>query len=397
MKHMNKRGIIAVRAQSGDVKSILTDLDKDWQQFKASNQAEMADLRAAADQANEKLAALEFGAPGPGGSAWSGLSPSAASGFAEYLRAGRMGEGLQPQAALQSGNQSDGGASIPKQISDTIINQLVELSPMRQLATVERATTSDYSKIVGIRGASSGWAAETDPRTLTDSPKMGVVAPTMGEIFAYVEATRWVLEDSQFNLEAWLSENVSDELATREGTAFFAGDGANKPTGFLAKPQSVDDDDIRLFGTVQTVAAQAAAAVEADDLVNLMGALRTPYRQRAGDVAWLMNRATASAIRSLKDTTGRYLWNDGLAANTPPTLLGFTVMESEDMPGIGASDISIAFGNWRAGYLIADRTDMRVLRDPFTKPGWTKFYFHKRVAGDVLDSNAIKLLAHPAT
>jgi HK97 family phage major capsid protein len=127
-----------------------------------------------------------------------------------------------------------------------------------------------------------------------------------------------------------------------------------------------------------------------------MGALRTPYRQRADDVAWIMNRATASAIRSLKDTTGRFLWNDGLAAGTPPTLLGFRVMESEDMPGVAAGQVSIAFGNWRAGYLIVDRTDMRVLRDPYTKPGWTKFYFHKRVGGDVADSNAIKLLIHPA-
>ena len=261
----------------------------------------------------------------------------------------------------------------------------------------ERATTSDYTKIVGLRGATSGWAAETDPRLITATPKMGEVTPTMGELFVYAEATRWVLEDSQFNLERWLSENIATEFAVQEGKAFFTGDGSSKPTGFLSKPQSTDADDERDFGTLQTVAAEAPDAIEADDLVNLMTALRTPYRQRAAECAWIMNRATASAIRSLKDSTGRYLWNDSLAAGTPPTLLGFQVVEAEDMDGIGAENVSIAFGNWRAGYLIADRTQMRMLRDPYTRPGWVRFYAHHRVGGDVLDSNAIKLLAHPAT
>jgi HK97 family phage major capsid protein len=395
MKHAKTRGIVAVRAQGGDVKSLIQGMDGDIRAFKERHQSEVKELRDVVDEHAGKIAALNLN--GTGAQTSHRLPPQAAADFTQYLRAGRMGDSLiEPQAAMQSGNPSDGGASIPKQISDTILNQLVELSPMRQLASVERATTSDFTKVIGLRGASSGWAAETDPRTLTDTPKMGTVAPTMGEAFAYVEATSWVLEDSQFDLAAWLSENVADEFATREGSAFFAGDGTSKPTGFLAKPQSPDDDATRPFGTVQTVEATAAAAIESDDLVSLMGALRTPYRQRADDVAWIMNRATASAIRSLKDTTGRFLWNDGLAAGTPPTLLGFRVMESEDMPGVAAGQVSIAFGNWRAGYLIVDRTDMRVLRDPYTKPGWTKFYFHKRVGGDVADSNAIKLLIHPA-
>jgi HK97 family phage major capsid protein len=395
MKHAKFRGIQAVRAQSADVRSYLENLNSDFKAFKDAHKAELNEARAAADDAHAKIAALMINGTGSQAS-HRRLSPAAAADFTQYLRAGKMGD-AEVKAAMQSGTPSDGGASVPKQISDTILDQLVELSPMRQLASVERATTSDFSKVIGLRGASSGWAAETDPRSLTDSPKMGTVAPTMGEIFAYVESTSWLLEDSQFDLAAWLSENVTAEFATREGSAFFSGDGTNKPTGFLAKPQSADDDDVRPFGTVQTVAAQAAAAIEADDLVNLMGALRTPYRQRADEVAWIMSRSTASAIRSLKDTTGRYLWNDGLAAGTPPTLLGYRVMESEDMPNIGASQVSVAFGNWRAGYLIVDRSDMRVLRDPFTKPGWTKFYFHKRVGGDVADSNAIKLLLHPAT
>ncbi len=397
MQHAKIRGIQAVRAQGGDMKSLLQDLNADWQSFKASQKAEMDDLRAAADDANAKLAAMQMGgAPGSGGKAM-GLTPSAATDFTDFLKAGKMGEGLQPRADMRSGSSADGGASIPKQISAVILDQMADLSPMRQLATVERATTSDYSKIVGLRGASSGWAAETDPRSITDTPKMGEVKPTMGELFVYAEATQWVLDDSQFNLEAWLADNIAVEFAVKEGTAFFSGDGSSKPTGFLTAPQSADDDSSRAFGTLQTVEAGAAAAVDTDDLVNLMMAVRTPYRARLSECAWVMSRTTASFIRKLKDADGRHLWADSLAAGQPPTLLGYPVMEAEDMPAIGAGNVSVAFGNWRAGYLIVDRTEMRMLRDPYTRPGWVRFYTHHRVGGDVMDSNAIKLLAHPAS
>jgi HK97 family phage major capsid protein len=360
MKHERKlRGIVAVRAEGGDVKSLLSDLNSDWQSFKQQHRAEIEDVRAAADDANAKLAAMQINGTGGTGTG-TRLSPSAAGEFTDFLKAGQMGDSLKPRADMQGGSSQDGGASVPKQISSVILDQMADLSPMRQLATVERATTSDYSKIVGLRGMSSGWAAETDPRTVTDTPKMGEVAPTQGELFVYAEATQWLLDDSQFNLERWLAENIAVEFAVKEGAAFFSGDGSNKPTGLLTAPQAATDDDTRAFGTLQTVEAANAASIEADDLVNLMTAVRTPYRARLAECAWVMNRSTASAIRSLKDSTGRYLWNDGLAAGQPPTLLGFPVMEAEDMPGIGAENVSIAFGNWRAGYLIVDRTQRSV-------------------------------------
>lgn len=397
MKHANiKGGILAVRAQApGDVKSALENLNSDWQQFKASYKTEIEDVRAAADQANSQLVAMSIN--GTGGGSAPKLTPAAAQGFTDFLKAGRMSTDLQPRADMRSGSSQDGGASIPKQISGTILDQMADMSATRQLATVEQATTSDFSKIVGLRGASSGWAGETDPRSITDTPKMGEVVPTFGELFVYAEATQWVLDDSQFNLEGWLADNIATEFAVKEGAAFFEGDGASKPTGFLTVPQAATDDDTRAFGTLQAVEAAGVDTVTPDELVNLMMTLRTPYRARMSECAWVMSRTTASTIRKLKDTDGRFLWSDGLAAGQPPTLLGYPVAEAEDMPGMGANNVSIAFGNWKAGYLIVDRTEMRMLRDPYTRPGWVRFYTHHRVGGDVMDSNAIKLLVHPAT
>lgn len=393
MKHAKFRGIQAVRAQGGDVKSLIEGMDGDFKAFKAKYDAELKEVQAAADDANSKLAAMSLN--GTGGQTSHRLSPSAAADFTSFLRSGAMSDGMKPQAAMQTGTSQDGGASVPGQISQLILDQMVDVNPMRGLASVETATSGDFSKIVGLRGASSGWAAETDPRSITSTPQMGEIKPPMGELFVYAEATTWVLEDSQFNLESWLNDNIADEFALQEAGAFVNGDGVNKPAGFLTAPQSADDDDIRPFGTLQTVAAQAAAAIELDDLVNLMTTLRTPYRVR-NECAWLMSRTTAAAIRRLKDADGRPLWIESLSADAPPTLLGYPVAEAEDMPGIGANNISVAFGNWPRGYLIVDRTGMRTLRDPYTRPGWVRFYVHHRVGGQVMDSNAIKLLEHPA-
>ncbi|MBC7164839.1 MAG: phage major capsid protein [Roseovarius sp.] len=393
MTHMKTRGIVAVRAQGGDVKSYLENLNADFEAFKDAHKAELKETQAAVDQANSTLAAMSLN--GTGAQAAHRLSPQAAADFTSFLRSGAMSDGMKPQAAMQSGNQSDGGASVPGQISQLILDQMVDVNPLRGLASVETATSGDYSKIVGLRGASSGWAAETDPRSITSTPSMGEIKPPMGELFVYAESTSWILEDSQFDLEAWLNDNIADEFALQEAGAFVNGDGMNKPAGFLTAPQSADDDDIRPFGTLQTVAAQSAAAIEIDDLVNLMTTLRTPYRVR-NECAWLMSRTTAAAIRRLKDADGRPLWIESVSADAPPTLLGYPVAEAEDMPSVGANNISVAFGNWPRGYLIVDRTGMRTLRDPYTRPGWVRFYVHHRVGGQVMDSNAIKLLIHPA-
>ena len=73
-------------------------------------------------------------------------------------------------------------------------------------------------------------------------------------------------------------------------------------------------------------------------------------------------------------------------------LLGYPVVEAEDMPDIGSGSLSIAFGNFRAGYLIAERAETAILRDPYTNKPYVYFYATKRVGGCVSNSEAIKLM-----
>lgn len=314
------------------------------------------------------------------------------------------GDGLERKGITSTGTGSAGGFALPEVIDSTILDQLRSISPIRQIAQVVQTTSSDYKKLVGIGGVGTVWNGEsTDRSAETASPLMAEVAPTHGELWAKPEISQWALDDLLINPEGWLQANVSDEFAKAEGAAFVAGDGTNKPTGFLAGPAPVVTADAgRAFGTLQYVPSGAAGAFvaasasvsPADCLVNLIYSLKAGYRTNG---RWVMNSQTAGTVRKFKDLEGRFLWTDAIAEGQPPLLLGYPVIIAEDMPDIGANTFPIAFGDFQRGYIIADRIGIRVIRDEVTKPGFVKYLIGKRVAGRLLDTNAIKLLRMSAT
>jgi HK97 family phage major capsid protein len=126
-----------------------------------------------------------------------------------------------------------------------------------------------------------------------------------------------------------------------------------------------------------------------DKLVELIYALKSGYRQNA---SFVMNRRTQSVIRKFKDGQGTYLWQPPASLGQPATLMSFPVVEAEDMPDIAAGAHALAFGDFRRGYLVVDRTGVRVLRDPFSAKPYVLFYTTKRVGGGVQDYDAIKLM-----
>ena len=141
-------------------------------------------------------------------------------------------------------------------------------------------------------------------------------------------------------------------------------------------------------------AGDFAATNAADAIVDLVYALNAEYRAGA---SFVMNSKTAGAVRKMKDSDGRFLWTDSLAAGEPARLMGYPVLIAEDMPDIAAGTYAIAFGDFAAGYTIAERPDLRVLRDPFSAKPHVLFYASKRVGGDVSDFAAIKLLKFAAS
>lgn len=310
-------------------------------------------------------------------------------GFVDgYLRHGRESE----LKSLTQGVAADGGYAVPREIDAAIAAQLKKLSPIRGIAQVVQVGSSGYRKLISTGGTASGWVSETAARPETASPKFAEIVPPSGELYANPSASQAMLDDAVFDLETWLAGEIAGEFARAEGAAFVSGSGTNQPKGFLGAPTSASNDAARAFGTLQFVASGHASgfgSVIELVLMDLVHALKAGHRQGA---TWVMNSQTLAQVRKLKATDGSFLWQPGLLEGAPARLLGYPVIEAEDMPDIGAGTFPVAFGNFQAGYLIAERTATRILRDPYSNKPYVNFYATKRVGGQVLDSEAIKLL-----
>ncbi len=293
---------------------------------------------------------------------------------------------------------ADGGYAVPKEIDAVIDATLKSASPIRSIANVVSVGSAGYRKLVTQNGVASGWAAETAARPESDTPVFNEIVPIFGDLYANPAATQAMLDDAQFDVEGWLAGEISAEFAKAEGSAFVSGDGVDKPKGFLTAPTAATGDAVRPFGTLEYVASGAAGAFAGSNpenrLIELVHALRAPYRQGA---SWVMNGKTLATIRKFKTADGAFLWQPALAAGQPDTLLGYPVIEAEDMPDIAANSLSIAFGNFRAGYLIAERSETSILRDPYSNKPYVHFYATKRVGGCVSNSEAIKLMKFAAS
>jgi HK97 family phage major capsid protein len=203
------------------------------------------------------------------------------------------------------------------------------------------------------------------------------------ELYAQPKATQKLIDDAAIDIEAWLADKVSTIFAKKENTAFISGDGVGKPRGILTYSDGTS------WGTIEQVASGSSGAVTADKLLELYYSLKEDY---AVNATFLMNRSTVEAVRQLKDNTNQYLWSPGLHLGAPDTLLGVPVYQAADMPVPAADSLSIACGDFKSAYQIVDRTGVRVLRDPFTDKPFVKFYSTKRVGGDVINFEAIKLM-----
>ncbi|MGR6330433.1 phage major capsid protein [Sphingomonas sp. XXL09] len=312
--------------------------------------------------------------------------------FAGFVRTGATLE----MKAFTGVSGDAGGYAVPHEIDATIASVLRGLSPIRAIANVVQVGSAGYRKLITSGGTPSGWAAETAARPETATPVFTELVPPMGELYANPSASQAMLDDAVFDVEQWLADEIALEFAKAEGAAFVNGNGVNRPKGFLQAPTSAAKDGARPLGTLQFLATGTAGDFGSggdERLIDLVQSLRAPYRQGA---CFVMNAATLARIRKFKDAQGQPLWQPSLAGGQPATLLGYPVVEAEDMPDIAANSLAIAFGNFRAGYLIAERAETAILRDPYTNKPFVSFYATRRIGGCVADSEAIKLLKFAA-
>lgn len=353
-------------------------------------EADITALRGDVEEVKSRLDKVARAAsrPAMGSAAPAGDTAEVKSFVDGYLRRGRETE----LKSITSTPPGDGGFAVPRQIDAAIAAQLVGISPIRAISQVVQTGTSGYRKLVTTTGIASGWVSETAPRPETGTPRFAEIAPPAGDLYANPAASQGMIDDTAFDLESWLANEIALEFARAEGTAFINGTGNNQPEGFLSAAKATTKDGVRAFGSLQFLGSGNANGLgTAPDakLIDLIHSLKSGYRQGA---MFVMNSATLASVRKLKTADGAFLWQPGLVQGQPDRLLGYPVVEAEDMPDVAAGTFPIAFGNFRHGYLIAEHSATRVLRDPFTNKPFVHFYATKRIGGKVLDSNAIKLL-----
>ncbi|MFK7877430.1 MAG: phage major capsid protein [Paracoccaceae bacterium] len=310
--------------------------------------------------------------------------------FDAYLRSGDDSDlrGLQLDGkAMSTSVNSDGGYLVDPQTSDTVKSVLASTASIRAIAQVVNVEAVSYDVLVDHTDLAAGWASETGSAAETDTPQIDRISIPLHELSALPKASQRLLDDSAFDIEGWLAARIADKFSKAEAAAFVNGDGNDKPTGFLTHPK-VDNDNWS-WNNLGYVASGEDGDVSADPIVDVVYALGAEYRAGA---TFVMNSKTTGLVRKLKDADGRFLWTDGLAAGEPPRLMGYPVLICEDMPDPATDAFAIAFGDFAAGYTVAERPDLRVLRDPFSAKPHVLFYATKRVGGDVSDFAAIKLL-----
>jgi HK97 family phage major capsid protein len=424
------RGVAFARADASDPAALVTQIKTAFEEFKAANDqrikaletgksdvvldqkvdtinATITDLQAQLADVAAKAAAQGISGGGDTDSAKiaaqfakeRGVAMSTAefSAYREGLNVYMRRGGQTPRdvmAAMSVGSDPDGGYTVTPDVSGRIVKRIYETSPMRQVASVVSIGTDRLEGFNDLGEGTAGWVGETAPRPATSTPQLGKWEIPVHEMYAFPQATQKLLDDSMFDIEAWLADKTADKFIRTENAAFLNGDGVLKPRGLLTYPTLATADASRAWGTFQHVLTGTDGTFGTttngtDKLIDLVYSVKAGYRANAN---FMMSRATIGAVRKIKDGQGNYAWQPSLSALSGGTILGFNVVEAEDMPAMAADSLSVAFGDFREAYQIVDRVGIRVLRDPLTNKPYVGFYTTKRVGGDAIHFEAVKFL-----
>lgn len=425
-----------------EVKTAVDKLMRDWETFKAKNDQELADLKKkgsadtitrdelrrindALDKHKEDINALfkkanrpAFQVPAEQAAAetkanaefarWQGGQDhtKAAADRRVYAAVYNAWERLGEQRltdtekkALSVGQADGGGFYVEPARSDRILTKVFETSDMRSICSSMQIGTTHVILPVDRDDQDVNEIGEQTTRTETSTWRVGEMEIRVHELNAQTRITNNMLDDSVINIEEWNDGKVAKRIARKENTWFVSGNGVKQARGFLTLPTATTADASRAFGTLQYLGTGVSGGFKtatttvspADDLLDLIYAFKSDYRK---NLRWAMNRTVLGAVRKFKDQNGNYIAGPRLDKDRGiiDMVFEYPVSEFADMPVAAANALAIALGDWQAGYMIVDRQGLRQLRDPFTRKGSVIYDTTKRVGGDVLDSDAIKLL-----
>ena len=384
----------ALRAKVEEMEGKSADyIDRDaMSKMQAALAAQLAERKSAEEALLARVAQVEVKAGRPGAAAAAMADGPEVKAFSDYLRKGSEGPELKAMASNQG---TDGGYAVLPVMADGIQARLRLSSPVRMVANVVQVEGGPYNILVERGETGFEWANETTTSTETDTPTIDRISIPLNSLAAMPKVSQRMLDDAMFDVESFLGVQIADRFARAEATAFVAGNGVEKPKGFLAYKTAATADATRAAETLQyhvtgVSGAFAAAPDGGDALIKVFYKLHPQYQANA---SWMLNGNSMAAVATLKDQQG-YLLRELLNADGSviQTIKGKPAYQADDMPDIAANALAIAVGDFRRGYTIVDGAVMTVLRDNVTQKPHVLFYTTKRVGGGVSDFNAIKFV-----
>lgn len=309
--------------------------------------------------------------------------------FADFIRSGTDNF---LKKSLNENSDKDGAVFLPQNILQKIDDKMTYLSPMRNISRITTISSSSIDILADDKLPGASWCAENSERKETSSPELKKIKINVHELCAKPKASQILLDDAQIDVENWLIEKISENFANLEDDAFINGDGKNKPHGFLKCKTSREPKPDNLQYFLSGAKGKFSDSETALDILIEMVCSLKPHHVK--NATWIMSRSALAEIRKIKNHDGVSIWQMSMSEATPATLLGYPVVIDDNMPALNSETgtFSVAFGDFMSGYQIVDRQGLSVLRDPYTSKPFVEFFVSKRVGGDVIDFDAIKLL-----
>jgi HK97 family phage major capsid protein len=281
--------------------------------------------------------------------------------------------------SLQVGSDSEGGYLVPDEYERTLIEALLDKNIFRRLAHVIHTSSGERKIPIAVSKGTAAWIDEEAAYPESDD-SFGQVSIGAFKLATMIKISEELLNDSVFNMPAYISKEFARRIGSAEEEAFFTGNGTGKPLGILSAN-----------GGAQTgVTAASATAVTFDEIIDLYYSLRAPYRQ---DAVFIMNDATIKALRKLKNGSGDYIWQPSVTLGAPDRVLNRPVYTSQFMPTLAAGAKTVLFGDL-SYYWVADREgrQFKRLNELYAATGQVGFLASERVDGKLILAEAVKVL-----
>ena len=353
----------------------LSKIEKDLDKFADMEKS----IKAQADiakQSQEQMSRLETIVSRPDFGKGSPVESIQKKVFDKWLRQGKDSLSPDEVKVLTVSNDNTAGYLAPPEYVRELIKGIIEYSPIRSIARIRRTTHRSIQMPKRTGTFAAQWVAESGTRSETTGYAVGLEEIPAHELYALVDISEQEVEDSVFNLEAEMNGEFVEQFAKAEGNAFVSGNSVGRPQGILSNSSvgnTAGPDD----------------AIDANSLIAVAHTVKAEYARNG---TFVMNRSTLAALRKLQDGAGQYVFQPGLyQMGVGSSVLGHPIVEATDMPDIGDGTKPIIFGDFRRGYLIVDRTQLSIMRDPFTQAtsGNVRYIARRRVGGQVILPEAL--------